>query len=103
VNGNLNTNLKDIIANNSLWKHQLGAIGVTLLLAVVGTVVIAYIVKVTIGLRVDEEVETVGLDLTEHGEEGYTGTIGGSLHGTMGERKPALAPSGEPVKKHHAV
>jgi len=44
---------------------------VTLVLAVVGTVVIAYIVKATVGLRVAEEVEVAGLDLAEHGEEGY--------------------------------
>jgi ammonium transporter, Amt family len=29
------------------------------------------VIDLVIGLRVDEEVETVGLDLTEHGEEGY--------------------------------
>jgi Amt family ammonium transporter len=44
---------------------------VTLLLAIVGTAVIACVVKALLGLRVDEEVETVGLDLAEHGEEGY--------------------------------
>ena len=36
-----------------------------------GTIVIAYVVKAVIGLRPDEEVETLGLDLAEHGEEGY--------------------------------
>jgi Amt family ammonium transporter len=34
-------------------------------------VVIAYIVKAVVGLRPSEEVETAGLDLAEHGEEGY--------------------------------
>jgi len=53
-----------------VWE-QLKAIGLTLVLAVVGTTIIAYIVKAVIGLRVDEEVESVGLDLAEHGEEGY--------------------------------
>jgi Amt family ammonium transporter len=33
--------------------------------------VIALIIKAVIGLRPSEEVETVGLDLSEHGEEGY--------------------------------
>jgi Amt family ammonium transporter len=37
----------------------------------VGTVLIALLVKVTIGLRVSDEVEVSGLDLSEHGEEGY--------------------------------
>jgi Amt family ammonium transporter len=70
VNANLTTNLKDIVGK-TLWVEQLKAIGLTLALAVVGTVVIAYIVKAVVGLRVDEEVETIGLDLSEHGEEGY--------------------------------
>ena len=34
-------------------------------------VIVAYIVKVTIGLRVPPETEVSGLDLAEHGEEGY--------------------------------
>jgi Amt family ammonium transporter len=40
-------------------------------LAIVGTVVILKIVDVTIGLRVSEEHEMQGLDLSQHGEEGY--------------------------------
>jgi Amt family ammonium transporter len=72
VNSNLNTNLKDIVGK-SLWIHQLGAIGITLLLAVVGTTIIALVVKAVVGLRPSEEVETAGLDLAEHGEEGYHG------------------------------
>jgi Amt family ammonium transporter len=70
VNANLLTNLKSIVGH-TLWLEQLKAIGVTLALAIVGTIVIAYIVKALIGLRPDEDVETVGLDLVEHGEEGY--------------------------------
>jgi Amt family ammonium transporter len=81
VNANLDTNLKEIIAGNTLWIHQLKAIGVTLLLAVVGTTIIAYIVKAVVGLRVTEEVEVTGLDLTEHGEEGYHDSFGGSITG----------------------
>jgi Amt family ammonium transporter len=72
VNSNLNTNLKDIVGK-SLWIEQIKAIGLTLTLAVVGTAVIAFIVKAVIGLRASEDVETVGLDLAEHGEEGYHG------------------------------
>jgi len=70
VNGNLNTNLKDIVGK-TLWLEQIKAIGVTLVLAIVGTIVIAYIVKAVVGLRPTEEVEVAGLDLAEHGEEGY--------------------------------
>ena len=79
VNGNLNLFLKDIVGK-TLWIEQLKAIGVTLTMAVLGTTVIAYAVKAMVGLRVDEEVESVGLDLAEHGEEGYHG---GSMGGHM--------------------
>jgi Amt family ammonium transporter len=54
-----------------LVGSQIKAILVTLVLSVVGTAVIALIVKVTLGLRPSEEVEMSGLDLAEHGEEGY--------------------------------
>jgi ammonium transporter, Amt family len=72
VNANLATNLKDYVGH-TLWLEQIKAIGLTLTLAIVGTVVIAFIVKAIIGLRPSEEVETLGLDLAEHGEEGYHG------------------------------
>jgi ammonium transporter, Amt family len=77
ANPNLSTNLKDFVKDSvvqPLVLQQLLAIGLTLALAIVGTVVIAFIVKVTIGLRPSEEVETMGLDLAEHGEEGYHGS-----------------------------
>ena len=80
VNGNLTdaniyakTNGLDKLIGNGLWIEQLKAIGLTLVLSIVGTLVIAYIVKAVVGLRVSEDVETVGLDLAEHGEEGYHG------------------------------
>ncbi|MBC7368067.1 MAG: ammonium transporter, partial [Undibacterium sp.] len=47
------------------------AIGLTLVLSVVATVVIAFIVKAVIGLRPSTEVESQGLDTAEHGEDGY--------------------------------
>src|SRR5947207_337146 len=61
------------LVGHGLWFEQVKAIGVTLALAVVGTTIIAFVVKAIIGLRASEDVETLGLDLTEHGEEGYTG------------------------------
>ena len=72
VNTNLTTNLAKYVGK-TLWLEQVKAIALTLVLAVVGTIVIAMIVKAVFGLRVNEEVETVGLDLAEHGEEGYHG------------------------------
>jgi ammonium transporter, Amt family len=40
-------------------------------IAIVGTVLILKIVDLTVGLRVSQEQETQGLDLSQHGEEGY--------------------------------
>jgi len=45
--------------------------GITIVMAVTATVVIAYIVKALVGLRPTPEVERQGLDMIEHGEEGY--------------------------------
>jgi ammonium transporter, Amt family len=63
--------LANAVAHGTLWITQLKAIGVTLALAVIGTTIIAYIVRAMVGLRVSAEVEVSGLDLAEHGEEGY--------------------------------
>ncbi len=54
-----------------LVGEQVKAVIVTIVWSVVATAVIAFIVKAVVGLRPSEEVETAGLDLTEHGEEGY--------------------------------
>jgi Amt family ammonium transporter len=56
---------------NGLLMNQVKAVLVTMVISIVGTAIIAYVVKAIIGLRPSEEVETLGLDLTEHGEEGY--------------------------------
>jgi len=56
---------------DGLVMSQIKAIVLTLVLSVVATTIIAYLVKLTIGLRPTEEVERTGLDLAEHGEEGY--------------------------------
>jgi Amt family ammonium transporter len=56
-----------------LLGSQIKAILVTLILSVVATAVIAFVVKAILGLRPEEEAETIGLDLVEHGEEAYHG------------------------------
>src|SRR5262245_12380407 len=57
--------------NTSLLIGQLAAVGVTWLLAIVATFVILKVLDVTMGLRVSEQDEIQGLDLSQHGEEGY--------------------------------
>jgi Amt family ammonium transporter len=56
---------------DGLLMEQLKAVGVTIFWSVVATAIIAYIIKFTIGLRPTAEVERQGLDINEHGEEGY--------------------------------
>ncbi len=69
-NANLATNLKDIVGK-TLLIEQLKAVALTLVLSVVATVVLTFIIKALIGLRPTAEEETTGLDLSDHGEEGY--------------------------------
>jgi Amt family ammonium transporter len=75
--------------------NQLIAIGITIALAVVGSYVLLKVVDLTIGLRVSEEEEIRGLDLSQHGEDGYTldfdlipaeATTGSLIQATEAER-----------------
>jgi Amt family ammonium transporter len=79
-----NPNLATFLSNSKLPKvyvtdswfqpqliEQLKTVGVTLVLVIVGTLFCALVTKLLVGLRVTEEVEMSGLDLPEHGEEGY--------------------------------
>jgi ammonium transporter, Amt family len=59
------------IVGHTLWLEQLKAIGVTILFAVVGSAIIGAIVRGLIGLRIAPEIERQGLDINQHGEEGY--------------------------------
>jgi Amt family ammonium transporter len=51
--------------------NQLIGVGISWLIALVGSLIILKIVDMTVGLRVTKEHETEGLDLSQHGEEGY--------------------------------
>jgi len=51
--------------------NQLVGVVVAVVLAVIGTLAILKLVDLLIGLRVPEEQEIEGLDITQHGEEGY--------------------------------
>jgi len=54
-----------------LYIEQLKIIAFTIILSCVGTAIIAYALKFTLGLRPTTEQEEAGLDLSDHGEEGY--------------------------------
>ena len=51
--------------------HQLAATGVAWGISIVGTLILLFVVDKVIGLRVSREDEMAGLDLSQHGEEGY--------------------------------
>jgi Amt family ammonium transporter len=55
---------------DQLIKQAIGAFAV-LAYSAIGTAIIAYIVKFTIGLRLDEEAEATGIDESEHAETAY--------------------------------
>jgi ammonium transporter, Amt family len=59
------------IVGHMLWLEQLKAIVITIALALIGTCVIALVVRAAIGLRITPEIERQGLDINLHGEEGY--------------------------------
>ena len=57
--------------NGHQLLNQLVGVAIAWGIAIVGTLAILKIVDVTVGLRVPEEHEMQGLDLSQHGEEGY--------------------------------
>ncbi|MGH7801972.1 MAG: ammonium transporter [Thermodesulfobacteriota bacterium] len=54
-----------------LWA-QFVAVAVTWVFAFIGTLIILFILKAIMGLRVSEEEEQMGLDLSQHEEKSYT-------------------------------
>lgn len=50
---------------------QLVAVAVAWALAIVGTFILLKVVDMMVGLRVSDEEERIGLDLSQHGESGY--------------------------------
>jgi Amt family ammonium transporter len=57
--------------NGGQVMNQIIASAIAWVIAIVGTLVILKIVDVVAGLRTTEAEETEGLDLSQHGEEGY--------------------------------
>jgi Amt family ammonium transporter len=57
--------------NGHQLLNQLVGVAIAWSLSIVGTLVILFIVDKLIGLRVSEDDEREGLDLSQHGEEGY--------------------------------
>jgi Amt family ammonium transporter len=51
--------------------NQAAGVGLAWGISIVGTLVLLIVVDKLIGLRVSPEQEAEGLDITQHGEEGY--------------------------------
>lgn len=51
--------------------NQLAAVGISWVISIVGTLILLFIVDKIMGLRLSPEHESAGLDLSQHGEEGY--------------------------------
>ena len=66
----VNANLTDKLLS-SLFISQVEAVILTIVLATVSTFIIGFVLKLVMGLRASPDIETSGLDLAEHGEEGY--------------------------------
>jgi Amt family ammonium transporter len=59
---------------------QIVAVAITLLYSLVGTFILLFIVDKLVGLRVTEDEELTGLDLSQHAEVGYSFAEGGGGH-----------------------
>jgi len=60
-----------LLGNSSQMLIQLQGVVVTIVYAAVGTLLIGFILNRTIGLKVSESEENIGLDKTQHGEVAY--------------------------------
>jgi len=60
-----------LIEGGTIIAGQIAAVAITWVLAIAATFIILKALDATIGLRVSQEEEIEGLDLSQHGEEGY--------------------------------
>lgn len=60
-----------LLEGGNIMTGQLAAVAVTWVFSIVMTFILLKLIDATIGLRVSKEQEMQGLDITQHGEEGY--------------------------------
>ena len=63
--------LADGVTAGSQFMVQLSSVAITVLWTGIGSYVILRFIGALIGLRVDQQDEIEGLDLSQHGERGY--------------------------------
>jgi len=103
VNGAIATTYKpggadavSLAGGTSQLVNQAMAAGIAIVLSIVATFVILKVVDAVLGLRVNEEDELQGLDVSQHGEEAYGAELGGGVGSSGGHAVahsvPATAP-----------
>ncbi len=63
--------LVSLVGGSAQFINQLIGVAFTAALGVIGTIIIFKIVDKLVGMRVDQEEESMGLDLSQHGEHAY--------------------------------
>ncbi|MCA9052698.1 MAG: ammonium transporter [Planctomycetaceae bacterium] len=72
TNASLGSDISGLLEGNpaQMWPQAAGVLA-TIAIAIVGTLVLLKVLDAVMGLRVSQDEEIRGLDLTQHGEEGY--------------------------------
>ncbi|MFC5995256.1 ammonium transporter [Pseudonocardia hispaniensis] len=77
--------------------RQALAAGAVMLYSFLIALILGYLIKATIGFRVDDDAEVIGIDESEHAETGYDYSgLGGA--GGLGSPRPRLATSDGPAR-----
>ncbi len=79
---------------DQLGRQAVAAFAV-MIFSFVGALIIALVLKYTVGLRVDREAEQTGIDETEHAEAGYELSAIFTGSGSSNSSKSAQAPTGK--------
>lgn len=74
--GSINTANGLIFGGSKLFIAQLEAVGITIVIAVVGTFIIMSLLKLIMKVRVSDADESKGLDISEHSESAYPSFLG---------------------------
>ena len=72
TNASLKRDVSGLLEGNpaQMWPQAAGVLA-TIAIAIVGTLVLLKVLDAVMGLRVSQDEEIRGLDLSQHGEEGY--------------------------------
>jgi Amt family ammonium transporter len=89
-----------LYGNPSLLTTQLIAVGITVVFAAVGSGVILFVLKAVMGLRVTEQEEREGLDLSQHSENAYA--LGNDYDEMVPTYRSGNVPTGAKIHSQNA-